>query len=64
MSRSRQINFRCPEDVARVFEQAAAKSKVSLAQWLISTGLTAAGHTELLEQLQRVAPKKKRATRR
>lgn len=64
MSRSRQINFRCPEDVAKIFEAASAKTELSLTQWLISVGLTATGHTELLDQLARVAPKRKKRGQR
>lgn len=60
--KSRQVNFRCPEEYAKLFEAAAKRAGgMSLTQWLIQVGLHAAGHTELLEQLQRAAkPKKKR----
>lgn len=58
MSDRTQINFRCPEDVFKIFEAAAKRSRMNLTQWLIAVGLTAAGDRELLEQLERVAKKK------
>jgi uncharacterized protein (DUF1778 family) len=61
---SRQINFRCPDEVADVLEAAAARANQSLTGWLIAVGLTAAGKTELLTQLERVAPAKKRTRKK
>jgi hypothetical protein len=63
MKRSRQINFRCPDDVAQLFERTAKAAGLSLSTWLIVVGLEAAGHGELRPQLERVAkaPLKRKA---
>ncbi len=60
----RQVNFRAEEEIVEIFEAAAARSKMSLTAWLTSVGLTAAGRTELWEQLERVAPRKRAKKRR
>lgn len=66
MKRSRQINFRCPDDVAQLFERTARAAGLSLSTWLIVVGLEAAGHGELRPQLERVAkaPLKRKAAKR
>lgn len=66
MSRSRQINFRCPEDVADLFDGAAKDARLSLTTWLIVVGLEAAGHGELRRQFERLskAPRRRPAKKR
>lgn len=65
--RTRQINFRCTDEQAELFEAAARDAGVSLTQWFILLGLHAAGHdTVLCDQLERVQRliRKKAAPRR
>lgn len=68
MSRTRQVNFRCPEHLYELFEHAARAANVSMTTWFLVIGVEATGHSELRKHLERVArapkPTKKGAGRR
>lgn len=67
MKRNRQINFRCPEEIAELFEGSAKSAGVSLTTWLILLGLEASGHGELRRQFERLEQhpvRKKKAAKR